>query len=225
MTKKIIMYVIIMLIVVYVGWVIVININDNKMNYEVIKEGDKTLYKIEDTSYEIVDDSDMIMIETNKGLMTALLFPNSAPITVKNIKKLVSEHFYDNLTFHRVIKDFVIQTGDPTGTGTGGSKETIKGEFSENGVKNDLSHKRGILSMARQGSVPDTDETRNSASSQFFIVHKDSTSLDGKYASFGLLVNGYDVLDKIAETKTDENDKPVKDQVIKQIRFIKEYKG
>ena len=155
--------------------------------------------------------------------MIAELYPDIAPITVANFKKLVSEKFYDGLLFHRVIKDFMIQTGDPTATGNGGSEENIKGEFSNNGVDNDLSHKRGVLSMARRGGNPDTEETMNSASSQFFIVHKDSDFLDGKYAAFGLLLHGYDVLDKIAETITDENDKPTTDQVLKSVKFVSVY--
>ena len=100
----------------------------------------------------------------------------------------------------------------------------VKGEFKENGVENTISHKRGVLSMARAGADPETEETMNSASSQFFIVHKDSPHLDGKYAAFGLLVHGYDVLDKIATTKT-ENDKPIVDQKLKSIKFIEIYRG
>ena len=225
MSKKVILWFVLMLIVVFIAWVIIINVGDNKKQYEVIKEGDKTLYLIDEVKYEIVDDSNTILIDTNQGIMIADLYPNIAPITVKNFKKLVSERFYDNLVFHRVIKDFMIQTGDPTATGTGGSDKTIKGEFKENGVDNPLSHKRGILSMARRGANPETEDTRNSASAQFFIVHKDHTDLDGKYASFGLLLHGYSVLDEIASSQTDENDKPVSDQVIKQIRFVSEYKG
>ena len=159
------------------------------------------------------------------GIMIAELYPNVAPITVKNFKKLVSEGFYSNFIFHRVIKDFMIQTGDPTGTGNGGSEETIKGEFEINGFKNNLSHTRGVLSMARAGANPETEYTMNSASSQFFIVHQDSTYLDGNYAAFGKLLNGYDVLDKIANVKTDENDKPLIDQVLKNIKFVKKYEG
>ena len=224
MSKKVILWFILMLIVVFIVWVISINIKDNKMNYEIVKEGDKTLYRINNVNYEIVDDSNTIMIETSRGIMILDLYPDVAPITVKNFKKLVSEGYYKDMIFHRVIKDFMIQTGDPTGTGNGGSEETIKGEFSANGVKNDLSHKRGILSMARRGGYPETEETYNSASSQFFIVQKDYTSLDGNYAAFGLLIHGYDVLDKIAESQTDENDKPVKDQELKQIVFVDVYR-
>ena len=114
----------------------------------------------------------------------------------------------------------MIQTGDPLGTGIGGSEETIKGEFSENGVENNLSHVRGVLSMARRGSDPETEETMNSASSQFFIVHKDSTYLDGKYASFGKVIEGMDVVDSLANSQTDDNDKPLNDKIINSIRFV-----
>ena len=225
MSKKVILWFILMLIIVFIIWVIILNVNDNKKNYEIIKEGDKTLYRINNVNYEIVDDSDSIMIETSKGIMIADLYPDVAPKTVKNFKSLIKEGFYKDFIFHRVIENFMIQTGDPTGTGSGGSEKTIKGEFSENGVNNSLSHKRGVLSMARQGSTPETEETYNSASSQFFIVHKDSTHLDGKYAAFGLLIHGYDVLDKIATTPTDENDKPLTDQVLKDIKFVSIYQS
>lgn len=153
--------------------------------------------------------------------MIAQLYPEIAPITVKNFKKLVSEKFYDGLIFHRVIKDFMIQGGDPLGTGAGGSDEEIKGEFAINGVENNLSHTRGVLSMARRGSNPETEETMNSASSQFFIMHADYTGLDGSYAAFGKVLNGLDIVDKIATTQTDSNDKPITDQVITSIRFVK----
>ena len=195
------------------------------LNYETRKEEDNTVYEIEESEYVISEEeTDLVMIEVEDiGIMIAELYPNIAPITVKNFKKLVGEKFYDGLIFHRVIKDFMIQTGDPTATGTGGSDEKIKGEFSINGVENDLSHKRGILSMARAGSNPETKETMNSASSQFFIVHKDSEYLDGKYAAFGKLINGYDVLDEVAKSLTDENDKPINEKKIKKIRFVSIY--
>ena len=125
---------------------------------------------------------------------------DNSPITVTNFVNLVNEKFYDGLTFHRIIKGFMIQGGDPKHNVTGGSSKTIKGEFSENGITNNLSHKRGVISMARSNDM-------NSASSQFFIVHEDSTFLDGKYAAFGKVTEGMDVVDKIAETAitTDEN--------------------
>ena len=125
---------------------------------------------------------------------------NTAPITVENFVKLARDGFYDGLTFHRVIDGFMIQGGDPRGNGTGGSKETIKGEFSANGVENSISHTRGVISMARSNH-PD------SASSQFFIMHKDSPHLDGYYAAFGHVTKGIKVVDKIAENTpvTDDN--------------------
>ena len=143
------------------------------------------------------------------------LFPDVAPETVENFKKLVSEKFYDGIIFHRVIENFMIQGGDPDGNGQGGSKDTIKGEFNSNGFANNLLHKRGVVSMARLGN------DNNSASSQFFIMHKDYPSLNGKYASFGYVVYGMDVVDDIAEVRTDSNDKPVIDVVMTSVRFAK----
>ena len=127
------------------------------------------------------------------GDMIIRLYPEVAPKTVENFQKLVSEGFYDGLTFHRVIRDFVIQTGDPNGDGTGGSKQNIKGEFSANGFENNISHERGVISMAR-------GEAYDSASCQFFIVHKDSPHLDGKYAAFGRVTDGLEVVDDICES-------------------------
>lgn len=156
----------------------------------------------------------MVEIEMeNGGIMRLELYPDIAPITVENFLDLVNDGFYDGLIFHRVINNFMIQGGDPTGTGMGGSENTIKGEFAQNGVKNDLSHTRGVISMARSQSY-------DSASSQFFIVHQDSTYLDGSYAAFGKMVDGYDVLDEIATTPTDSSGKPLTDQVIKTIRVV-----
>jgi len=144
------------------------------------------------------------------GNMTLELFPEVAPITVKNFLHLVDMDFYDDIIFHRVIEGFMIQGGDPTGTGMGGSDEKIKGEFISNGVNNLLKHSRGVISMARTMAP-------NSASSQFFIMHKDAPHLDGSYAAFGVLTDGFDVLDKIAQSKTDYADKPLKDIVIKKV--------
>lgn len=144
------------------------------------------------------------------GVMKGELYPDTAPITVKNFKKLADSGFYDGLIFHRVIRGFMIQGGDPEGTGVGGPGWTIKGEFSQNGVKNDLKHERGVLSMAR---TQDPD----SAGSQFFIMHDTASSLDGAYAAFGKITEGLDVLDRIAETKTNWSDRPYKDQVIASI--------
>lgn len=145
------------------------------------------------------------------GVMSGELYPDVAPITVDNFKKLCDENFYDGLIFHRVIKGFMIQGGDPLGTGTGGPGYSIKGEFASNGVRNDLKHTRGVLSMARS-MMPD------SAGSQFFIMHADAPHLDGDYAAFGRITEGLDVLDRIAGTKTSRwDDRPVVDQVIETI--------
>ena len=156
----------------------------------------------------------MIVIEMHDGGTIKIeLNEKAAPITCANFKKLVNEHFYDGLIFHRVIKGFMIQGGDPTGTGMGGSKETIKGEFASNGVSNPLKHTRGTISMARS-------QDPNSASSQFFIVHKDSLYLDGNYAAFGTVVEGMETVDKIASVQTDYRDKPLFEQKIKTIYEI-----
>lgn len=182
-----------------------------------IKEGTLERYTFTETDSE----TDRIKIEMTDGrIILAVLSNKDTPITIANFKKLVSEKYYDGLIFHRVIKDFMIQTGDPTGTGMGGSEETIKGEFSQNGVENNLSHTKGVLSMARRGGNPETAETMNSASSQFFIVQADSTYLDGQYASFGRVFAGLDAVDDIATVETDSNDKPITEQKIKTIRFI-----
>ena len=150
-------------------------------------------------------------IEMENGKkMTLELYPEYAPQTVENFVELANEHFYDGLIFHRVIKNFMIQGGDPLGTGFGGSDKKIKGEFAANGVNNTIKHKRGTVSMAR------TNEP-NSASSQFFIVQRDSLYLDGQYAAFGRVTEGMEVVDEIASCKTDYNDKPLKEQKIKTI--------
>lgn len=153
----------------------------------------------------------MIIIEMNDGDIIKLqLDEKAAPITVNNFIKLVNQNFYDGLIFHRVIKNFMIQGGDPTGTGTSGSGQNIKGEFLTNGINNPLKHARGVISMARS-QHPD------SASSQFFIMHQDAPHLDGSYAAFGKVVEGMDVVDKIASCKTDWRDKPLIPQKIKRI--------
>ena len=144
----------------------------------------------------------MVVIEMENGAKIELeLYPEAAPITVKNFLKLVGEGFYDGLIFHRVIKGFMIQGGDPLGNGMGGAEEKIKGEFRANGVQNDLKHERGVISMARSFDP-------NSASSQFFIMHKDAPHLDGQYAAFGRVVSGMEAVDEIAQVPTDYNDRP-----------------
>ena len=160
-----------------------------------------------------ITDLVMITMESGKSIVVKL-DPANAPITVANFQKLVSEGFYNGLIFHRVIAGFMVQGGDPTGTGMGGSKETIKGEFLMNGVRNTLSHKRGVISMART-NVPD------SASSQFFICHADCAFLDGQYAAFGAVVDGMDAVDDIAAVPTDRMDKPLRDQRMKEVCFVK----
>ncbi|MCH5333995.1 MAG: peptidylprolyl isomerase [Agathobacter sp.] len=144
------------------------------------------------------------------GVMKAELYPDIAPNTVNNFISLARQGFYDGLIFHRVIRGFMIQGGDPDGNGTGGPGYGIKGEFAQNGVKNDLLHTAGVLSMARS-MMPD------SAGSQFFIMHKDAPHLDGAYAAFGKVIEGMDVVDRIAETQTDYSDRPLEDQVIKTV--------
>ena len=148
------------------------------------------------------------------GTIQLELDSDVAPITVTNFINLVNSKFYDGLTFHRIIDGFMIQGGDPLGNGTGGSSKTIKGEFSENGVKNSISHVRGVISMARSSDY-------NSASSQIFIVQKDTTSLDGQYAAFGKVISGMDVVDKIAKVKVEDDNGTVSKEnqpVIESIR-------
>lgn len=158
--------------------------------------------------------TELIQITMENGdVIKAELYPEVAPKTVENFLKLIDEKFFDGIIFHRVIKGFMIQGGDPTGTGMGGSKENIVGEFASNGFKNDLQHTRGVLSMART-NMP------NSASSQFFIMHQDAPHLDGQYAAFGKVIEGIEVVDKIAETRTNWQDKPVEEQKMKSITRI-----
>ncbi len=168
-----------------------------------------------ETSFEKQEGCDYVQIEMEDGGKIVLeLYPDIAPITVANFLKLTRSGFYDGLIFHRVISGFMIQGGDPLGTGYGGSDENIKGEFSANGVENNLSHTRGVVSMARGNG------DMNSASSQFFIVHKDYPSLDGQYAAFGRVVSGMDVVDKIASVMTNSKDKPLTDQVMKKVTVL-----
>ena len=153
----------------------------------------------------------MITIEMENGkTMTLELDATAAPETVKNFERLVSEGFYDGLIFHRVIYGFMIQCGDPEGTGMGGSGRRIKGEFAANGHRNPIKHERGVISMARSSDP-------NSASSQFFIVHEDAPHLDGQYAAFGRLTDGFDTLDEIARVATDFRDRPRVEMKMKKV--------
>ena len=151
-----------------------------------------------------------IITMENGGVMTVELDRSAAPITVDNFVKLAKEGFYDGLIFHRVIAGFMIQGGDPDGTGMGGPGYTIKGEFASNGVNNPLKHTRGVISMART-SAP------NSAGSQFFIMHADAPHLDGQYAAFGKMTSGFETLDSIASVDTDYSDRPKTEQRIKSV--------
>lgn len=190
----------------------------NSKSNEKVKE-DNTKKQTE----EKIDEKDLpeVTIKVKDyGTMKGVLYPNKAPNTVNNFIALANSGFYDNLTFHRVIKDFMIQGGDPEGTGTGGPGYSIKGEFSSNGFDNDLKHTEGVLSMARA-------RDKDSGGSQFFIMTKYSPHLDGDYAAFGKITEGLDVLHKIEDVKTDSNDKPLNEVKIESIKVDtkgKEYK-
>lgn len=169
-------------------------------------------------------EGETVMIEMkikDHGTVKLELYPDVAPITVANFVKLASDGFYDGLTFHRIYPGFMIQGGDPDGTGAGGSGENIKGEFKANGVDNTLSHTRGVISMARSQSY-------DSASSQFFIMHEDSTFLDGQYAAFGKVVEGMDVIDSVASVECSysmmdrANTTPIEPPVMEYVRVIEE---
>ena len=153
----------------------------------------------------------IVTIEMENGdIMKAELYPEVAPNTVNNFISLINHNFYDGVIFHRIIKGFMLQGGDPDGTGMGGPGYSIKGEFSSNGFKNELKHEPGVLSMART-MMP------NSAGSQFFIMHKNSPHLDGDYAAFGKVIEGMDVVNKIAEVATDYSDRPLEPVVMKKV--------
>lgn len=192
-------------IIVILILILVLNIFINKKNDE--KENENLL-----TGKHYVE----ITIK-NYGKIDLELDADVAPITVTNFINLVNDNFYDGLTFHRIIDGFMIQGGDPLGNGTGGSDKTIKGEFSDNGVNNSISHVRGVISMARSNSY-------DSASSQFFIVHEDSTFLDGKYAAFGKVTSGMDIVDKLAKVKVEDDNGTVSKEnqpIIESIKVIK----
>ena len=168
-------------------------------------------------AYRVADhETDLVRIEMENGdEIIVELYPDKAPVTVANFKKLVNKGFYDGLIFHRVIPGFMIQGGDPRGTGTGGPGWTIKGEFAANGVKNDLKHTRGVISMARS-MAPD------SAGSQFFIMHEDAPHLNGQYAAFGKVIAGIEAVDTIAETDTDFSDRPLREMRMAKVTFAEE---
>ncbi len=168
--------------------------------------GDGTVNK-ESERNSTMAQNPIVTFETTQGTIEAELYPEIAPNTVNNFLSLVGKGFYDGLIFHRVIKGFMIQGGDPDGVGTGGPGYSIKGEFAQNGFANDLKHSAGVLSMARS-MMPD------SAGSQFFIMHKDAPHLDGTYAAFGKVTKGQDVVDKIAEVETDYSDAPMEPQMM-----------
>ncbi len=154
----------------------------------------------------------------DSGKIVLELYPEIAPITVANFISLANSGFYDGVIFHRVIPGFMIQGGDPDGLGTGGPGYNIKGEFTNNRVQNDISHERGVISMARQGNPYFPEMAYNTAGSQFFIMHADGPFLDGDYAAFGRVLEGMDVVDRIASCGTDGNDRPLEDQTMASVR-------
>ncbi len=158
----------------------------------------------------------MVLIQMENGKEIKIeLYPEKAPITCENFINLVKEGFYDGLIFHRVIEGFMIQGGCPEGTGMGGPNHRIKGEFASNGVPNDIKHERGVISMARS-------QMKDSAGSQFFIMHQDSPHLDGQYAAFGKVVEGIEVVDEIATTDTNFQDRPLKEQKMVKVSYIED---
>lgn len=166
---------------------------------------------MENTTMGNIEKNPIVVIEMENGdIIKAELYPEIAPITVKNFVELIEKGFYDGLIFHRVIPGFMIQGGDPAGTGMGGPGHTIKGEFSGNGFTNNLSHDKGVLSMARSMSP-------NSAGSQFFIMAEKSTHLDGQYAAFGKVIEGMEAVDAIVAVNRDRNDRPIQPQKMRKV--------
>ncbi len=210
--------IVIAIVMIVVAAVSMLGGNNNSSASDVSDafSADKTVSYAE-TSYETKEEYTYVQIEMEDGGNIVLeLYPETAPITVANFVKLVKDGFYDGIIFHRVIEGFMIQGGDPEGTGLGGSPDTIYGEFSANGFDNPLKHERGVISMARKSSPMD------SASSQFFIVHATSPHLDGQYAAFGRVVSGMDVVDAIAAVDTNSNDKPYDDIKMKKVTLLHE---
>lgn len=221
---KILIIVTVALVAILVGAIAIPLIIANRPIYDLADESSYTVSKTA-TNYvkfnvSYTDDDG----KKHNGDIIVKLDPESAPITVANFQKLVGEGFYDGLIFHRVIENFMIQGGDPQGTGLGGSKDTIIGEFSANGIDNPIKHERGVISMARSGkhynSNGELDYGYNSASSQFFIVHKTYPSLDGQYAAFGHVVFGMTSVDGIASVATNSSDKPLENAKIESAVFI-----
>lgn len=175
-----------------------------------LRDADAILEKNENEGNRMMENPIITITMANGDIMKAELYPEIAPNTVNNFISLVKKGFYDGLIFHRVIRGFMIQGGCPNGTGTGGPGYQIAGEFMQNGFANELRHTAGVLSMAR-AMHPD------SAGSQFFIMHQESPHLDGAYAAFGMITEGMDVVNKIAETATDFRDRPLEDQVMKSV--------
>ena len=215
----------IILVIAVVCAIVIPTVLSNRPIYDL---ADKSSYTVSETATNYVklnvsytgDDGKL-----HNGDIIVKLDPESAPITVANFQKLVGEGFYDGLTFHRVIENFMIQGGDPLGTGTGGSDEDITGEFSANGIDNPIKHERGVISMARSGEQYNSagqviDYGYNSASSQFFIMHKTTSSLDGQYAAFGHVVFGMTSVDGIATVATNSSDKPLNTAKIESAVFV-----
>lgn len=197
-----------------IGWIVAVLI----ILFIIISCALSSRGKEENEEVELMSGKHNVVIDVRDfGSISLELDADIAPITVTNFIYLVNKNFYDGLTFHRIIENFMIQGGDPLGDGTGGSQTKIKGEFSSNGVENSISHVRGVISMARSNDM-------NSASSQFFIVHKDSKFLDGDYAAFGHVTSGMEVVDKIAESvkPTDSNGTVISSNqpVIETIRVV-----
>ena len=191
--KKVIIGIATLVIILLVIGFFIFKKDDNKSE---VKESEES--SLENSSETLQGKYNVDIVVKDYGTISVELDADAAPITVTNFVKLVKEGFYDGLTFHRIIKGFMIQGGDPLGNGTGGSDQTIKGEFASNGIQNPISHERGVISMARS---MDND----SASSQFFIMHEDSDFLDGNYAAFGHVTNGIEIVDKICEDTSDQD--------------------
>lgn len=222
--NKILIIVTVALVAILAGAIAIPLIIANRPIYDL---ADESSYTVSQTATNYVKLNVSYTDDDGKqhnGDIIVKLDPETAPITVANFQKLVGEGFYDGLTFHRVIENFMIQGGDPKGNGSGGSDKEIIGEFSANGVNNSISHTRGVISMARSGEHynenGEFDNGYNSASSQFFIVHNDSTFLDGQYAAFGHVVFGMTSVDGIATIVTNSNDKPLNTVKIESAVFI-----